>query len=341
MRKSLAVVGVLCVALLLGTTTPARGADPVDCSHQLAAHEQMTPDAHHACVEAIVTTYLDAQTNSAPPSSILLTGDALRYQLGPKPNHASDGAATIRSSYPTDITRIANEEWVVDGDVAYVSYDAFTKASPDKRALVVTDRFTLRDGLIWEILTIAAPPVSDDTAAKPAQSGVIVFGTPADNADHSAVNLDDGQFCARTIGDGTALDPDQRKQCNTAIASTYINSEQNTAPGWEILVDPMAVNISAGQTPVHRTGGGDVIRGRQGVTGPNLVISKITNRDWSWDGDTGWIRYDGFTRGTLDKPDYFVVERFKLRHGLIWELMVPAIAYCPAGTTGNCVIANL
>jgi len=341
MRKLLAVVGAMCVTLLPGAAPPAGAVDAVTCSQQLAAHDPMTADEHHACVQAIATTYLDAQTNAAPPSSILLTDDALRYQLGPKPAHSPDGAATIRASYPTDITGLANEEWVIDGDIAYVSYDAFTTASPDQRALVVTDRFTLRDGLIWEILTIAAAPVSDDTLVKPAQGGVVVFGIPADDADHSVMNLDDGQWCARTIGDGIALDPDQRKQCNTAIASTYINSEQNTAPGWEILVDPMAVNISAGQTPVHRAGGGDVIRGRQGLTGPNEVITGITNRDWTWDGDTGWIRYDGFTRGTLDKPDYFVVERFKLRHGLIWELMVPAIAYCPAGTTDNCVIANL
>src|SRR3954447_15487481 len=228
MRKVLAVVGALCMTLLPGAATRASGADPVKCSQELAAHEQMTPEVHHACVEAIVTTYLDAQTNTAPPSSILLTDDALRYQLGPKPAHSPDGAATIRSSYPTDITRLANEEWVIDGDVAYVSYDAFTTASPDQRALVVTDRFTLRDGLIWEILTIAAPPVADNTLVKPAPSGIIVFGVPADDADHSVMNLDDGQWCARTIGDGTALDPAQRKQCNTAIASTYINSEQNT-----------------------------------------------------------------------------------------------------------------
>src|ERR1041385_3771088 len=124
MRKLLGVVAAIAVMLLPGGTTRANAAAALTCSQERAAPDQMTPDAPHACVEAIVTTYLDAQANAAPPTSILLTDDALRYQLGPKPAHSPDGAATIRSSYPTDITRLANEEWVVDGDIAYVSYDA-------------------------------------------------------------------------------------------------------------------------------------------------------------------------------------------------------------------------
>jgi hypothetical protein len=219
-----------------------------------------------------------------------------------------------------------------------VSYDVYNTSAPDERALVETDRITLKRGLIWEILTVSAPPPGEGYGY-PSSVTAVVVGVPPDNADHTQPNFDDGHYCSIAIADGVALTEEAHRRCLIAIATTYLDSEENSAPGWAVLMDPRGVGHSQGQVPRHRMGNGDVVRGRQGVTGPNGVIKDIANRVFAVDGDGVWVRYDGYTQLSVGSPDFYVMERFTIRYGLIWEIMVPPIAACPLG--GNCFIAYL
>ena len=63
-----------------------------------------------------------------------------------------------------------------------------------------------------------------------------------------------GPWCSVRLavrGDGS-LTPEQHRRCVIAIASTYVNSEENSIPGNQILFDPRFSKRSLGGTAVHR-----------------------------------------------------------------------------------------
>jgi len=175
--SSVALVAVPIVAALTvaglgaahGTSTASSSYDdPYFCSSWIQTYgdSSLTPDDHHRCMLAIAETYINGEENSIPPDKILFDPEVSRYCLGSQPDHEPGNADSYRSQYPEPIKAITNRQWTVDGDQAFIVYDGFTTASMGTRDFLVSERLTMRNGLIWEILITAikysvagAPPV--------------------------------------------------------------------------------------------------------------------------------------------------------------------------------------
>jgi hypothetical protein len=293
-----------------------------DCSRKLAG--PLSRAEHRACVVAVVSTYLDAKRHAAPAARALLDPQVAAYQLGDAPAHRAGNATAVRRALTADKTRRLSEvEWVVDGDLAMVTYLGQRGAA----RYYVGQRFTLRRGLIWEVLTTAeaAPGSSASTPSTPISS---VSGPPA--AMPAAPDYDSGPWCSVRLavrGDAS-LTPEQHRRCVIAIASTYVNSEENSIPGNQILFDPRFSKRSLGGAAVHHPANSDLNRTQQGTfqgtTG--RVIRSIDNRRWVVEGNTAWILYDGWLVVSTTHPGFYVTERFTLRDGLIWDITIAPIA---------------
>ena len=55
------------------------------------------------------------------------------------------------------------------------------------------------------------------------------------------------------------------------------------------------------------------------------MIRAIDNRQWTVDGNTVWIVYDGYLVASATEPGFYVAEQFTIRDGLIWELMIAPV----------------
>jgi hypothetical protein len=146
-------------------------------------------------------------------------------------------------------------------------------------------------------------------------------------------NYDDATFCTTWIGEhgDASLTADQHRRCMIAIATSYIDAEENSAPAYQILFDPRVSRYSEGASPIHRLGNDDAIRIQEGTE--TRVIAKITNRRWTVDGDVAWIAYDGYLVSSLTHPGFWVAERITIHNGLVWEIMITPVraASVPAG----------
>jgi hypothetical protein len=147
-----AMLGVL-AGTAAATSGDARYDDAVFCSKWLGDHgSRGAPDKHRRCVIAVASTYVNAEENSLAPEMQLFTDDISRHRIGTSPTFAPGNRAKLltEDSHKV-IAAIKNRQWTVDGDVAWILYDGYLKANPDKPAFYVAERFTLEKGLIREI----------------------------------------------------------------------------------------------------------------------------------------------------------------------------------------------
>lgn len=147
-------LGIIAASLF---ATAALAADNYDdgpaCSKLLAANAKLSADAHRRCIIAISTTYVDAEENSTPPEKQLLADNVSRHRLGTPPNFApGNGPKMIADMGHGVISAIKNRHWMVDGNEAWIVYDGYLSANPDKIGFYVAERFTIENGLIKEIL---------------------------------------------------------------------------------------------------------------------------------------------------------------------------------------------
>jgi hypothetical protein len=154
------------LGVLAGTAAAASGDaqydDAVFCSKWLVDHgAREAPDRHRRCVVAVASTYVNAEENSLAPEMQLFTDDISRHRIGTSPNFAPGNRAKLlaEDSHKV-IAAIKNRQWTVDGDVAWILYDGYLKANPDKPAFYVAERFTLEKGLIREILVVGVSTVA-------------------------------------------------------------------------------------------------------------------------------------------------------------------------------------
>src|SRR5579883_646912 len=137
--------------------------DPVYCSNWLAEHgDGSLPAADHRhCIIAIASTYIDAEENSIPPEKQLFADDVSRHRIGTPTAHAPGNAAKIIADHGHDVIgKIANRQWAVDGNQAWILYDGYLKADPAKPEFFVSERLTIEKGLIREILVTAVARAS-------------------------------------------------------------------------------------------------------------------------------------------------------------------------------------
>ncbi len=133
---------------------------------------------------------------------------------------------------------------------------------------------------------------------------------------------DDAVFCSKWLHDHKKSDASsQHRRCVIAVASTYVNAEENSAPeDDQLFTDDISrhrVGTEANFMPGNRA--------RFLHQNAHAVIATIKNRQWTVDGDVAWIMYDGYLKTAPDKPAFFVAERFTLENGLIREILVAGV----------------
>jgi hypothetical protein len=109
-----------------------------------------------------------------------------------------------------------------------------------------------------------------------------------------------------------------RRNCVLAVASTYIDAEENSAPAEsQILADDVSRH-RIGTPPDFQPGN----RAKLIADNRHEVIAAIRNRRWTIEGDEAWIRYDGYLKKDPSKVGFYVAERITLDKGLIREILV-------------------
>ena len=134
---------------------------------------------------------------------------------------------------------------------------------------------------------------------------------------------DDPVFCSgwlRTHSD-EPTSTDRRKHCVIAVATTYIDAEENTLPPEKQLFADDVSRHHIGTPPSFMPGN----RAKLMAEDSHKVISAIRNRRWTVEGDTAWILYDGYLKKAPDKIGFYVAERITLEKGLIHEILVADI----------------
>jgi hypothetical protein len=129
--------------------------DAAFCSAWLRDHdrEPLQSDRRRHCVIAVATTYIDAEENSLPPEKQLFADDVSRHRIGTGPLFAPGNSARLMAEDSHKvISAIRNRRWTVEGDTAWILYDGYLKAKPDRIGFYVAERITLERGLIKEIL---------------------------------------------------------------------------------------------------------------------------------------------------------------------------------------------
>jgi hypothetical protein len=153
-----------------------------------------------------------------------------------------------------------------------------------------------------------------------------VAGVGIGSASGAPPKLDgrDAYACARYLkahGDAN-LSPAQRRACVISISTTYIEAEQNSIPPTKILLHPEVSRYCLGAEPEHAPGNDQAIRD----SFPTPIRS-IEDREWTADRNEAYITYAGFTTTAGETADYLVAERFRLKDGLIWEILISTIRY--------------
>ena len=138
---------------------------------------------------------------------------------------------------------------------------------------------------------------------------------------HPALSrYDDAGFCTRWLRDHEAPSPDRRR-CVVAVATTYVDAEENTLlPEKQLFTDDVSRH-RIGTEPKFVPGN----RAKLMAEDSHKVISAIKNRRWAVEGDTAWILYDGYLKAKPDQIGFYVAERITLEKGLIREILVADI----------------
>ncbi len=134
---------------------------------------------------------------------------------------------------------------------------------------------------------------------------------------------DDPVFCSdwlRAHPDEPAAS-DRRRHCVIAVATTYIDAEENSLPPEKQLLADDVSRHHIGTPPKFVPGN----RARLMAEDSHKVISAIRNRRWTVEGDTAWILYDGYLKKKPDRIGFYVAERITLEKGLIHEILVADI----------------
>jgi hypothetical protein len=135
-------------------------------------------------------------------------------------------------------------------------------------------------------------------------------------------SYDDAVICSKWLHDhGPGEASSNRRRCVIAVASTYVNAEDNSASEDDQLFTDDISRHRPGTDPNFMPGN----RAKFLHQNAHAVISAIKNRQWTIDGDVAWILYDGYLKTNPDKPAFYVAERFTLENGLIKEIIVAGV----------------
>jgi hypothetical protein len=153
--------------------------------------------------------------------------------------------------------------------------------------------------------------------------GIIAIVMHVCALDTSAAETPDAPACSKWLADhpASAMQSTYRRDCVLAVASTYIDAEENSLPAEsQILADDVSRH-RIGTAPSFQPGN----RAKLVADMRHEVIGAIRNRRWTIEGDEAWILYDGYLKKDPDKIGFYVAERITLEKGLIKEILVADI----------------
>jgi len=129
--------------------------------------------------------------------------------------------------------------------------------------------------------------------------------------------------CSKYLADhpASAAQSTYRRTCVVAVASTYIDAEENSQPPESQLLADDVSRHRIGGPPSFQPGN----KAKLLVENSHEVIAAIRNRRWTVEGDEAWILYDGYLKKDPDKIGFYVAERITLDKGLIREILVADI----------------
>jgi hypothetical protein len=159
------------------------------------------------------------------------------------------------------------------------------------------------------------------------------------SASHSGwqSRFDDPHFCSEKLASPHIheLTRSQHRRCVIAIASTYlIDGLQNKDADAPLLTDDV-IRRTAGRPPSAI--GAQAIR--DGIrNGQEDAVGAVTNIQWTVDGNEAWVVWDGIFTGQTE-PGFFVSERFRIRDGLISEIIIGGVQF-PPGMCGQVTCAE-
>jgi hypothetical protein len=155
----------------------------------------------------------------------------------------------------------------------------------------------------------------------------------ADPVASGSQKFDDPVFCSNFLqkhGDNS-LSIELNERCVLAIATTYIDGEQNSIPPEQILFAPDVSRHRLGTPPDFQPGNAAALV--QGYhNGSSAVIASITDRHWVVEGPDAWINYTGFLKSCLTVPGFYVGERITVQNGLIHEILIAGVVVPPPPT---------
>ena len=308
--------------------------DPQGCSQALQSGATLTHAERYECVTQVASSYLASEAGDAAPDTALLHAEFARHKLGQSAAHTSNGAQAQRDRWAGPggtVGSIVDKEWTVDGDVAFVAYRVLDETGKPVRH--VPARITLKEGLVWEVLENPAGvgAAEQGDVRTPSNQAAAVVGPMHPAVDMNAPDYTSGAYCSLALDEEVELTQEQERSCLQAVAATYIDAEGNEIADSLTLFDPRFSKYSLGDVPNHHPGNGDTNRMDQTYLRPTIRLHD--NKQWTIDTtpDTVWIVYDGYLPASTDKPGFYVAERFRIRDGLICEIMIsPVIVDVPA-----------
>ena len=150
-----AAAAVALIAAVVPAEAATQAADPASCTRALAG-PALSADAHKRCMVAIGNAYLDAEADPTSARALPIAEDAARHVLGRPASRGPGGRAAILAALDqSTVASIKNRVWSVEGDVAYVIYDAALRTNPAPTPYHLGERITIAKGQIMDILVLA------------------------------------------------------------------------------------------------------------------------------------------------------------------------------------------
>ncbi len=150
-----AIVAALTFGAISAQSADPQNDDPAYCSRALAMSTQLAADLHRRCMIAVAGAYLDAESNPALAARVPIAENATRRLLG-RTAGAAGKAGILAALDQSVIASIKNRRWSVEGDVAYVIYDAALRTDPRQTPYAFGERITIDQGMIKDIILLAA-----------------------------------------------------------------------------------------------------------------------------------------------------------------------------------------
>jgi hypothetical protein len=141
---------------------------------------------------------------------------------------------------------------------------------------------------------------------------------------------DDARSCSELLAKhaDNSLPVELNERCVQAIATTYINGEENSIKPEDILFADGVSRHQLGTPPNFQHGNAAaLVLGYH--NGSTAVILSIKDRHWVVEGNDAWINYTGFLKCNPNTPGFYVGERITVTRGLIHEILIAGVVIPP------------